>query len=39
MHNVSGIELTSLQIEERGTYNPSRWIRYITLADSYVARL
>ncbi|GMN40125.1 hypothetical protein TIFTF001_009348 [Ficus carica] len=34
------IEVKYLQIAKKsGTYNPYRWVRYVTLANSYVARL
>ena len=38
MHNVSGLELTNLVIEERGGLAPARWIRYLTLGESFVCR-
>lgn len=39
-HNVSGIAIRSLRLEERSqSYNPSRWIRNITQANSYVCRM
>jgi AP-4 complex subunit mu-1 len=39
-HNVSGLAIKSLRLEERSqTYNPSRWIRNITQANSYVCRM
>lgn len=40
MFNVSGLNLKFLHISERDqSYNPTRWIRYITQSESYVVRL
>lgn len=40
MHNVSGVAIKALRIEERSkSYNPQRWVRNITNANSYVCRL
>jgi len=39
MHNVSGLQVRFLKIEERSkNYNPGRWVRYITRSGSYVSR-
>ncbi|EPY37454.1 AP-4 complex subunit mu-1 [Angomonas deanei] len=38
-HSTTGFSIQSLRIEERGSdYNPRRWIRNITQANSYVFR-
>lgn len=38
--NVSVVQVKYLQIAKKsGTYNPYRWVRYVTLANSYVARI
>ncbi|XP_050213926.1 AP-4 complex subunit mu isoform X2 [Mercurialis annua] len=40
MHNVSRLQVKYLQIAKKSnTYNPYRWVRYVTQANSYVARL
>eukprot|EP01009_Symbiontida_sp_KSa7_P000136 NODE_102_length_1455_cov_557.566856_g80_i0.p1 GENE.NODE_102_length_1455_cov_557.566856_g80_i0~~NODE_102_length_1455_cov_557.566856_g80_i0.p1 ORF type:complete len:376 (-),score=60.07 NODE_102_length_1455_cov_557.566856_g80_i0:216-1343(-) len=40
MHNVSKLAIRFLRIEERSkSYNPSRWVRNITQASSYVCRI
>ncbi|XP_031394499.1 AP-4 complex subunit mu [Punica granatum] len=40
MHNASGLQVKYLQIAKKSsTYNPYRWVRYVTQANSYVARL
>ena len=40
MHNVSGVGIKFLRIEERSkSYNPQRWVRNITQANSYVYRM
>ena len=40
MHSVSGLAIKTLRIEERSqTYNPQRWVRNITQANSYVTRM
>jgi AP-4 complex subunit mu-1 len=40
MHNVSGLGIKFLRIEERSqSYNPQRWVRNITQANSYVTRV
>ena len=40
MYIVSGLGIRFLRIEERSkTYNPSRWVRNITQANSYVCRI
>lgn len=40
MYNASKLQVKYLQIAKKsGTYNPYRWVRYVTLANSYVARL
>jgi AP-4 complex subunit mu-1 len=40
MHNVTGLAIKFLRIEERSkSYNPSRWVRNITQANSYVCRV
>lgn len=39
MHNVSGLAIKFLRIEERSqSYNPQRWVRNVTQASSYVCR-
>lgn len=39
-HGVTGLRIVALNVEERGSaYNPDRWIRNITQANSYVFRL
>jgi AP-4 complex subunit mu-1 len=39
-HNVSGLGIRMLRLEERSqSYNPNRWIRNITQANSYVCRM
>lgn len=38
-HSVAGVRVKSLDLEERSeSYNPSRWIRQMTQASSYVFR-
>jgi AP-4 complex subunit mu-1 len=39
MHNVSGLNVRSLKIEEKSKVTPSRWVRYITQANSYIVRI
>ncbi|KAJ7957789.1 AP-4 complex subunit mu [Quillaja saponaria] len=40
MYNASGLQVKYLQIAKKSkTYNPYRWVRYVTQANSYVARL
>jgi len=40
MFNCSNIQIRFLRVMERGkSYQPHRWIRYITLSKSYVCRL
>ncbi|XP_062029546.1 AP-4 complex subunit mu isoform X1 [Rosa rugosa] len=40
MYNSSKLQVKYLQIAKKsGTYNPYRWVRYVTLANSYVARI
>lgn len=40
MHSVSGLAIRTLRIEERSkSYNPQRWVRNITQANSYVTRM
>lgn len=40
MHNVSGVGIKFLRIEERSkSYNPQRWVRNITQANSYIYRM
>ncbi|XP_022769054.1 AP-4 complex subunit mu-like isoform X2 [Durio zibethinus] len=40
MFNASGLKVKYLQIAKKSnTYNPYRWVRYVTQANSYVARL
>ena len=36
--NVTGLDITSLDIEERGSYSAARWIRHITMPESYCCR-
>lgn len=37
--SVTGLEIISLDIEERGSYSPARWIRHVAMPESYVCRL
>uniref|UniRef100_A0A0D9X1L0 MHD domain-containing protein n=1 Tax=Leersia perrieri TaxID=77586 RepID=A0A0D9X1L0_9ORYZ len=40
MYNSSKLQVRYLQIAKKSkTYNPYRWVRYVTQANSYVARL
>ncbi|KAF3320790.1 AP-4 complex subunit mu [Carex littledalei] len=40
MYNASKLQVRYLQIAKKSkTYNPYRWVRYVTQANSYVARL
>ncbi|XP_019056639.1 PREDICTED: AP-4 complex subunit mu isoform X2 [Tarenaya hassleriana] len=40
MYNVSRLQVKYLQIAKKSsTYNPYRWVRYVTQANSYVARI
>ncbi|XP_015885953.3 AP-4 complex subunit mu isoform X1 [Ziziphus jujuba] len=40
MYNASKLQVKYLQIAKKsGTYNPYRWVRYVTLSNSYVARM
>ncbi|KAJ4845932.1 AP-4 complex subunit mu [Turnera subulata] len=40
MYNVSRLQVKYLQIAKKSSaYNPYRWVRYVTQANSYVARL
>ncbi|KAK9743401.1 hypothetical protein RND81_03G236500 [Saponaria officinalis] len=40
MYNASRLQVKYLQIAKKSkTYNPYRWVRYVTQANSYVARL
>ncbi|KAG2698774.1 hypothetical protein I3760_07G164000 [Carya illinoinensis] len=40
MYNASRLQVKYLQIAKKsGTYNPYRWVRYVTQANSYVARI
>ncbi|XP_050376677.1 AP-4 complex subunit mu [Argentina anserina] len=40
MYNSSRLQVKYLQIAKKsGTYNPYRWVRYVTVANSYVARI
>ncbi|KAJ4834358.1 AP-4 complex subunit mu, partial [Turnera subulata] len=40
MYNVSRLQVKYLQIVNKSSaYNPYRWVRYVTQANSYVARL
>eukprot|EP01064_Diplonema_japonicum_P026102 TRINITY_DN37514_c0_g1_i1.p1 TRINITY_DN37514_c0_g1~~TRINITY_DN37514_c0_g1_i1.p1 ORF type:complete len:464 (+),score=113.73 TRINITY_DN37514_c0_g1_i1:37-1392(+) len=40
MYIVSGLNIRFLRIEERSkSYNPSRWVRNITQANSYICRM
>lgn len=40
MFNASGLNIRFLKITERSTsYNPHRWVRYVTRSNSYVCRL
>lgn len=40
MHNVSQLQVKYLQIGKKsGSHEPYRWVRYVTQANSYVARI
>lgn len=40
MYNVSGLQVRYLRISEtHKSYNPYRWVRYVTLSSSYVSRV
>lgn len=40
MYNASGLQVKYLQIAKKSSsYNPYRWVRYVTQANSYVARM
>ncbi|CAM8936506.1 unnamed protein product [Rhodiola kirilowii] len=39
MYNVSRLEVKYLQIAKKSQTNPYRWVRYVTQANSYVARI
>ncbi|KAI4337605.1 hypothetical protein L6164_016000 [Bauhinia variegata] len=40
MYNASRLQVKYLQIAKKsGTYEPYRWVRYVTQANSYVARI
>lgn len=40
MYNASRLQVKYLQIAKKSkTYNPYRWVRYVTQANSYVARM
>ena len=40
MYNVSGVQVRYLKIADGGkSYNPFRWVRYVTQSSSYVARI
>jgi len=40
MFNASGLNIRFLKITERSkSYNPHRWVRYVTRSNSYVCRL
>ncbi|KAA8528352.1 hypothetical protein F0562_035707 [Nyssa sinensis] len=40
MYNTSRLQVKYLQITKKSkTYNPYRWVRYVTQANSYVARI
>ncbi|GMI91004.1 adaptor protein-4 mu-adaptin [Hibiscus trionum] len=40
MYNVSRLQVKYLQIAKKSSsYNPYRWVRYVTQANSYVARI
>ncbi|KAF1864040.1 hypothetical protein Lal_00031199 [Lupinus albus] len=40
MYNVSRLQVKYLQIAKKiGTHEPHRWVRYVTQANSYVARI
>ncbi|XAR48502.1 hypothetical protein NMG60_11031347 [Bertholletia excelsa] len=40
MYNASRVQVKYLQIEKKSkAYNPYRWVRYVTQANSYVARI
>jgi AP-4 complex subunit mu-1 len=39
MYNPSGLQVRYLRILEDKSYNPYRWVRYVTKSQSYVCRL
>jgi len=39
MYNPSGVQVRYLRILENKSYNPYRWVRYVTRSSSYVCRL
>lgn len=40
MYNASRLQVKYLQMAKKSkTYNPYRWVRYVTQANSYVARI
>jgi len=39
MYNPSGLQVRYLRILENKSYNPFRWVRYVTRSSSYVCRL
>jgi AP-4 complex subunit mu-1 len=40
MYNVSKLQVRYLRIAEQGkSYNPYRWVRYVTQSNSYVCRV
>lgn len=40
MYNVSNLQVRYLRIQEQGkSYNPYRWVRYVTQSNSYVCRI
>lgn len=39
MYNPSGLVVRYLRIAENKSYNPFRWVRYVTRSSSYVCRL
>jgi AP-4 complex subunit mu-1 len=40
MYNVSKLQVRYLRIAEKHkSYNPYRWVRYVTQSSSYVCRL
>jgi len=39
MYNPSGLQVRYLRILENKSYNPYRWVRYVTRSSSYICRL
>lgn len=39
MYNPSNLQVKYLRVLENKKYNPLRWVRYVTRANSYIVRL